>query len=452
MVRPQRPHEPTSERTPDPAPDARSGSGSDPDRSVGRWAPTRVLAYSGLVVVLGVLAGLGAALLTWILHATEEIVYGHGEEHGQVLTDGVEAWRMSLGVAVVSVVLALAWWLLRRRVKLVGVEGMVAGKPTPVWGTLANAGFQMIGVGAGLPVGREVAPRELGGLAGERLTARLGSHGLTDYDRRVLIGAAAGAGLAAVYQVPLGGAVFAMELLLAQISTTIAATCLSMSVIAVIVSRVVVDPVHQFAAPMLDSTDWHLLVWALVVGLLLGPFGGWFGDVADHVKATSQRGNLTLLTLPLAGIATAVYAWWFPLVLGNGRAAMQTAFLGIGLGLALATLVGKCLLTMLTLRAGAVGGTLAPGFAAGALSGAILGHLAQLALPGIDVPIASLAVLGAAAVLATSLRGPATGMLMIVGITGQGHDAFAALALAVGAAYATSALRPKLPGVPRPRP
>ena len=96
--------------------------------------------------------------------------------------------------------------------------------------------------------------------------------------------------------------------------------------------------------------------------------------------------------------------------------------------------------------------TPAPGFAAGALSGAILGHLAQLAMPGLDVPIASLAVLGAAAVLATSLRGPATGVLMIVGITGQGHDAFAALALAVGAAYATSALRPKLPGVPRPRP
>ena len=65
-------------------------------------------------------------------------------------------------------------------------------------------------------------------------------------------------------------------------------------------------------------------------------------------------------------------------------------------------------------------------------------------MPGLEVPIAVLAVLGAAAMLATSLRAPATGMLLVAGVTGQGHMAFAALALAVAAAFATSAVRPKL--------
>ena len=100
------------------------------------------------------------------------------------------------------------------------------------------------------------------------------------------------------------------------------------------------------------------ILWREIIGNVFG-LAAAIGGMRRMVWAwpVGIVGNLTLLTLPLAGIATAVYAWWFPLVLGNGRAAMQTAFLGIGLGLALATLVGKCLLTMLTLRAGAVGGT-----------------------------------------------------------------------------------------------
>ena len=69
-----------------------------------------------------------------------------------------------------------------------------------------------------------------------------------------------------------------------------------MSSAAVIVSRVVVDPVHQFAAPMLDSTDWHLLVWALVVGLLLLAAGivllirsGLAGVIRSRVSRTTRE-------------------------------------------------------------------------------------------------------------------------------------------------------------------
>nr|WP_246308938.1 chloride channel protein [Kineosphaera limosa] len=401
--------------------------------------------YGGLVVVIGVLTGLGAAGLAWVLHLMELVVYGKGEEHGQLLTDGVDPLRMSIAVALVSLLLAPAWWLLRAKAPpLVGVKGMVGGKRPPFWTTIGNAVFQMVGVGAGMPVGREVAPREIGALAGSRVAERTGLDADT---RRLLIAAAAGAGLGAVYQVPLGGAVFAMELLLGRISVTIALTCLGMSVIAVLVARVVISPVHQFAAPALDGSDWRIIVWAITIGLLLGVFGGWFGDLADHVKKHSQRGRLTLLTLPAAGLGVAVMAFWLPLVLGNGRAAMQSALLGMGLGLAALTLVGKCLATFLTLRAGAVGGTLAPAFAVGALAGVIIGRLAELAVPGLDVPVTGLAVMGAAAVLATSLRAPITGLLMIAGITSQPHEAYAVLAITVGAAYATCQIRPKLPHI-----
>lgn len=400
------------------------------------------LRYSLLVAALGVLAGLAAIALTSVLHATELLVYGVAEEHGLVLTDGVPRWRSSLAVAAVAIVLALAWWGLRARSRdLIGVAGMVAGRRAPVIGTTLNTMLQMVGVGAGLPIGREVAPRELAGMITSRLALVIG---LDDRARRILTAAAAGAALGAVYQVPLGGAIFAVELLLAEISTRIMATCLAMSAIAVVVSRLSISPEPQYAAPMLVSTDPHVLVWAVVVGLLLGPVGGWFGDLSSLVKKHSQRGRRTLITLPVAGLLVAVIAWFLPLVLGNGRSAAQAAFLGVGLGVAGATLVGKTLATLLTLRAGAVGGTLAPAIAIGALGGTVIGQLAASAVPDLTMPVPVFAVLGAAAVLATSLRGPATGMLMIAGVTGQGHNAYAALAVAVGAAFATSALRRRI--------
>ncbi len=409
-------------------------------------SPRAALRFGLLVVCVGVLTGLGAAGLTWVLHEVEFLVYGHGEEHGEVLTDGVAVWRGSVGVAAASLLLAVGWWALRGRATLVGVEAMATLERPTVLPTLGNAVMQMIGVGAGLPVGREVAPRELGGLAGSWLSERWG---IATRHRRVVIAAAAGAGLAAVYQVPLGGAVFAMEIMLGEISMGIATTCLATSVIAVAVSRVYVSPVNQYASAVLDGQDWHLVVWAVATGALLGPLGGWFGDLAEHVKAHSQRGNATLWTLPLAGLGVAAIAWFDPLVLGNGRGAAQAAFLGLGLGLAALTLAAKMLATLVTLRAGAVGGTLAPAIAVGACAGVVIGRLAELALPGLDVPVGALAVLGAAAVLGTSLRGPATGMLLVAGLTDQSHDAYVVLALAVAAAYASATLRPALPGIRR---
>ena len=83
--------------------------------------------------------------------------------------------------------------------------------------------------------------------------------------------------------------------------------------------------------------------------------------------------------------------------------------------------------------------------AAGGLGGIIIGHLAAAVMPGVDVPVTALAVLGAAALLATSLRGPVTGLLLVAGVTGQGHEALLVMTLAVAAAFTTSMLRRPIP-------
>jgi CIC family chloride channel protein len=94
--------------------------------------------------------------------------------------------------------------------------------------------IQVTSVGLGASIGKEVAPRELSAMAGSKLV------GWFRIDARwsmILVASAAGAGLAAVYNVPLAGALFAIEILLARFSAGAAVVALSISAIATVVAR-----------------------------------------------------------------------------------------------------------------------------------------------------------------------------------------------------------------------
>lgn len=393
------------------------------------------------VLLAGVLAGLAGILLSIVMQYGQVLVYGRAEDPGEVLTAGLDPLRGAVAVSVAGVVLAFAWWALRRWGRPIVRVGDMAGADRPsISAAGANALIQTVGVAAGLPVGREAAPRELAAVLAARVTSRLG---LSAPDRALLVAAAAGGALGAVYQVPLAGAVYAVEILLRQFTARTMAICLMVSALATAVARLGISSRPQFTAAPVDSTDPVVLAWAVGLGLVLGPLGGWFGDMSSLVRRRSQRGAWVLVTLPLAGVLVGAAALVEPLVLGNGRSAAQSAYLGMGLGVAALALVVKVPATLLTLRAGAVGGTLAPAIAAGALAATVLGRLVELAVPVLDVPVAELAVLGAAAVLATSLAAPVTGLLLVVGTAGMDHSALLAMTLAVAAAFATSRLRPR---------
>lgn len=126
--------------------------------------------------------------------------------------DGVSQappWQRVEVLAIAGVIGGAGWWALRRwGARVVSVQQVVAGTQMPPLSTVINDGLQVIIVGLGASIGREVAPRELGaafaGWLGEKA-------GVTSRERRILIACGACAGLAAVYSVPLGGALFAVE-------------------------------------------------------------------------------------------------------------------------------------------------------------------------------------------------------------------------------------------------
>lgn len=392
------------------------------------------------VLLVGIASGLGGAAMSWTLHTVQDLGFGDGAPHFADPYAVAAPWRRVLVLAATGVVTALLWWALRRRTPPVqSVTAMVAGdsdlrRRPPFRRGVLNAFAQVIAVGGGASIGREVAPRELGGLFAGRIGDALG---LDSALRRTLVACGAAAGLSAVYHVPIAGAVFALEVLIGVLSLRNAALALSVSAIATVVARLTVSTAPFYRVEALPATL-PILGGAVVVGLVLAVPAVWFRRAVARAEKHRLTGWRMLVGLPAAMLLTGGAALLWTPALGNGLVAAQTAYDASGasaavLGATVVLLVVKVLLILLTLWSGAVGGTLTPGFAVGALSGLVLADCAQLLVPGTD--LAALAVLGSAAFLAVSMDAPLTATMLTIGFTDQPASAFLPIVLAVAVAY-----------------
>ncbi len=122
-----------------------------------------------------------------------------------------------------------------------------------------------------------------------------------------------------------------------------------------------------------------------------------------------------------------------PQLLGNGKDISQLAFTNhVAPGLLLMLLALKPTATVLCVRSGAPGGLFTPSLTVGALLGAVLGHAWSWFWPG--VPPGLFAVLGAAAVLAATTRGPISTVVLMMELTGRDRSFIVPMLLAVATA------------------
>jgi H+/Cl- antiporter ClcA len=389
-----------------------------------------------VTILVGIGSGISGLLVSLALHALEHLAYGYSSGtflHG-VLSASPAMRVIALGIA--GIIGAIGWWALRRWGRpVVSVEASVAGESMPKLVTLVNAALQIVIVGLGASIGREVAPRELGAMVAGWLSERAG---LTARERRILVACGAGAGLAAVYDVPLGGAVFAVEILLAELTLAAAIPALATAAIATLVAQLVVPTGPLYTLPKLTFTP-TLLVWSVVAGPVIGFAALGFVSVTRWALAHRITGNWILLAMPLIFLAVGFLAIPFPAILGNGRALGQVAFDGtVPLLLMAAFLVVKAVSTTGTIYAGAAGGTLTPSLALGAALGAVLGAAWSLMWPG--SPVVAFAFIAAAAFLASSMRAPFTALILILEFTGQGPALLAPTMVAIAGAVAVTYL------------
>ena len=382
---------------------------------------------------------MGLALL---LHFIQHVAYGYGPEPplpSPSFLQGVTASSPARRVAALTacgLVAGLGWWALRRWGRpVVGIEKSVraSGSPLPAAETLVDALLQIVTVALGSPLGREVAPREVGAVLAGWLAR---SAGLSADESRKMIACGAGAGLAAVYNVPLGGALFVLEVLLGSFSASAVVPALATSVIAARVAWIGLGNEEQYAV-LPFATGPSLVAWSIVVGPLLGVAAYAFARLAKAARQRSASGWRLLPWCLATFVVIGLVATRFPQILGNGRGPAQLGFESqLTPALAAALFALKLLAATGSLRAGAAGGVLTPSLALGALLATVLGALWGLAWP--EAPLGAFAVVGAAAFLASSQRMPVTAAVLVMEFTRVGHDVLLPVLFAVSGSAAAS--------------
>ena len=381
------------------------------------------------VILQGIVSGLSGIVLHYLLEIVEELAFCQSEHHSGFLTDGVSSSRIGLSLIIVGLASSLVWYFLQKGSKIFSIKAQMKDETSQYnlhfLRQLFHSIWQIIAVGGGAPIGKEAAPREIGTLFAGPI-GKICS--LSKKDQIFLLACGAGAGLAAVYQVPLTSVFFVFETLGIALSIKRFVLVGLTTYISTYIAGLVIS---DQALYQISAITWSLKeIWIIPLLLLfLTPLAWLFGRLSKAASSNRIKDKRVLLALPTAFLFLVGLASYFPHLLGNGRMMAQEVLNGSNGKTVLLLFILKALVVLITLWAGAYGGTLTPSFALGiagaALLGIILGGDSQL----------TMLLLGSVCFLSVTLRAPLSATGLVIGFTGIGLDSLPYLLITAFLAY-----------------
>jgi len=374
------------------------------------------------LVLTGVATGLFGAFLMWVLSLAERAAFNYRTGSYAAAVARTSDLHRVLTLVVAGAIGAVAWYLIRRYLK-----HEKAAIDESLWNGDAQLSMRRsfltsfvseVVIGMGASAGREAAPKLMGGASGSLLSGWIG---LTPAQRRLLVACGGGAGLAAVYNVPLGGALFTAEVLMGSFALPTVLPALACSVIATMVAWCYL-PSH---ATYVDVPSYHfsgsLMVWSLPAGLVIGLLSLLYVRLIGWVSAHRASGASIFWKMPLAFLVIGFIGIRYPQLFGNGKDMAHDAFIGLGgAGLLFALFALKPLVTALTLGSGAAGGVFTPFLSTGAVLGGFMGVLWTHVWHG--TPIGAFALIGAAAMIGAVMQAPLAGLVLVLELTHSGFS------------------------------
>lgn len=376
-----------------------------------------------LIGLVGVLAGVLGVAVHRLIDGFQWLLYGSGESLVAAVRE-LPTWWVVGAPTVGGVIVGLIVWLARQPK---GGEGMAAlieavalrRGEVPARPILTRAAAAVATVGAGGSLGREGPMIRLGSMIASRLGA---SFGLPAHRVKILVGCGAGAGLAAAYNIPIGGALFAMEVILGNFALEIFGPIVVASVIATLIARAVQGDVPIYAAPgyQLESGPEILAYVGLGVVCALASLLFIFAVRAMREGFTGLR-FLPRPLRPALGMAlVGGVALQFPQVLGSGYETINEALQGrLPLALLLLLPAAKLVATALTRGSGGAGGLFTPSLFFGALVGGAYGHWVHILFPEATGTSGAYALVGMAAIAAGTSHAPISAILILFEFTGN---------------------------------
>ncbi|KAA6461780.1 hypothetical protein DYQ86_08965 [Acidobacteria bacterium AB60] len=387
------------------------------------------------LVVTGVCAGLAGGLLMKLLRIVQHACFHYTSGDFLAGVEGVSGVRRLMVVAGAGVLAAIVLPLLRR---IPDHEG--PGLNESVWkhdGELperslsVKALLSIVVVGMGAALGREAALKDGGGIVGLRIARALR---LTAAEQKLLVACGIGAGMAAAYNVPFGGALFILEVLLGTVSMATALAAFTTCFIATGISWLLLPNQPTYSIPALPATL-SLVTFALVCGPLMGIAAALFVRGLHWARDNKPQGWMISVLPIVVFCALGASSMIWPAMLGNGKNVIQLAFDARSAGGALFVLLLRPIATIACLRAGVPGGLFTPTMTLGAMLGAALGEGWGHLWVGADKR--SCAFVGAGAVLAAATQAPISSVAFALELTYNTNGLMVPLLLATGGAVLT---------------
>ncbi|HTX04940.1 MAG TPA: ClcB-like voltage-gated chloride channel protein [Steroidobacteraceae bacterium] len=295
----------------------------------------------------------------------------------------------------------------------------------------------LLTISSGGSIGREGSMVQLAAMLG----SRLGLLARAPVPRlRLMVACGVAAGIAAAYNAPLSGALFASEIVLGSTSME----SFGPLVISSVISN---STIHRFLGygPVFDvppvafaSSNWELIFYVFL-GVLCGHLAPPFLALLDFAKSQFVRLKLPLYwQLGLGGVIVGCISAGVPEVWGNGYSVVSHILQGQLVGLMLlVVLLAKVLATSATVGSGGVGGVLTPSLFVGAAIGALVGGVFHGLMPHVASVPEAYALIGMGGFLAATTQAPLTSIVMIFEMT-LDYDILLPLMLACVTAHYTA--------------
>jgi chloride channel protein, CIC family len=374
------------------------------------------------LILTGVATGLLGMFLMWVLALAENAAFHYHSGSYQDAVAAVSGARRVTSLVVASAIGAAGWYLIRRILRNEHAEiddALWRGDGDLSWRrSILTSLVSEVVIGLGASIGREAAPKLMGGASGSVLG---GWFKLTSAQKRLLVACGGGAGLAAVYNVPLGGALFTAEVLIGNLALPVVAPALVCTGIATYIGWLYLPSGATYADLPLYHFSAAIMTWSLVAGAVIGLVTVLYVRSIGWVSHHRAKGVHLFWTMPAVFAVVGVLGIWYPQLFGNGKDMAHMVFLGVGgAGLLFALFALKPLVTAFTLGSGAAGGVFTPFLSTGAVLGGFLGILWSHVWPG--TPVGAYAIVGAAAMIGASMQAPLAGLVLVLEMT---HTGFA---------------------------
>ena len=390
-----------------------------------RMSESITILFTALVVGVG--AGLGAVVFRRLISFFQTLSYVNIAN----LLAGIQPFHLLIIPALGGMIFGPMIYKFAREAQGHGVPEVMeavalrGGRIRPrvaIVKSLASA----LCIATGGSVGREGPIAQIGSALGSTVGQWFN---LSDERIRNLVACGAAGGIAATFNAPIAGAIFALEVILGQLHAIYFGAVVISAVTADVIAHFFEGDLRAFSIPEYSLVSPWELIFYLLLGILAAFSSVGFTrllylseDVWDRIRFPEYlKPVLGGLVLGLIGIVSPKLAG-YPRVFGVGYETITEALFGkLALQMTLALLLFKVLATIITLGSGGSGGVFAPSLFMGAMLGEAFGQISNLFFPGITAPPGAYALVGMAAFFSGAAHAPVTAILIMFEMTGDYH-------------------------------